>query len=154
MEAQAREGWLLEHVGQWSSIRMTFQKGEPATYRYVIDAQVSPRPDYLATYQDAGWQHLGRMASAYVWRRRYDDLRPEAFTDAETVRARSQRFVGAVAVAGSVLALGGLAMLLAAFFADVSAGHANQMLAAGILFEAMAVTLAFVAVRIRRRRDR
>jgi len=66
LEAQAREGWLLEHVGQWSSIRMTFQKGEPATYRYVIDAQVSPRPDYLATYQDAGWQHLGRMASAHV----------------------------------------------------------------------------------------
>jgi len=154
LEAQAREGWLLEHVGQWSSILMTFQKGEPATYRYVIDAQVSPRPDYLATYEDAGWQHLGRMASAYVWRRSYDDQRPEAFTDAETVRARSQRFVGAVAVAGSVLAVGGLAMLLASFFADLSAGDANQMLAAGILFEAMAVALVFVARRIRRQRDR
>jgi len=120
----------------------------------VIDAQVSPRPDYLATYEDAGWQHLGRMASAYVWRRSYDDQRPEAFTDAETVRARSQRFVGAVAVAGSVLAVGGLAMLLASFFADLSAGDANQMLAAGILFEAMAVALVFVARRIRRQRDR
>jgi len=154
LEAQAHEGWQLEHVGQWSSILMTFQKGEPATYRYVIDAQVSPRPDYLATYQDAGWEHLGRMASAHVWRRRYDDLRPEAFTDAETVRARSQRFVGAVAVAASVLALGGLAMLLASFFADLSAGDANQMLAAGILFASMAVLLIFVAVRIWRQRDR
>jgi len=70
------------------------------------------------------------------------------------VRARSQRFVGAVAVAGSVLALGGLAMLLASFLADLSAGDANQMLVAGILFEAMAVALAFVAVRIRRQRIR
>jgi hypothetical protein len=154
LETQAHEGWRLEHVGQWSSILMTFQKGEPATYRYVIDAQVSPRPDYLATYQDAGWEHLGRMASAHVWRRRYDDLRPEAFTDAETVRARSQRFVGAVTVAASVLALGGLAMLLASFFADLSAGDANQMLAAGILFASMAVLLIFVAVRIWRQRDR
>ena len=94
------------------------------------------------------------MASAYVWRRRYDDQRPEAFTDAETVRARSQRFVGAVAVAGSVLGLGGLAMLLGSSMADLSESDANQMLAAGILFEAMAVTLAFVAVRIRRQRDR
>ena len=25
LEAQARDGWLCEHVGQWSSIRMTFR---------------------------------------------------------------------------------------------------------------------------------
>jgi len=154
LEAQARVGWLLEHVGQLGSVLMTFQNGDPATYRYVIDAQISPRPDYIATYQDAGWEHLGRMASAHVWRRRYQDVRSEAFTDDESIRDRSRRFVGAVSVSIAIFVVGALAMILAGAFADVSAGDAKQLLAAGAVFAAMAVLLAAVAVRIRRQRDR
>jgi hypothetical protein len=154
LEAQAREGWLCERVGQWSSIRMTFQKGEPAKYRYVADMQVRPRPDYRSTYEDAGWEYVGRMASEWLWRRRYEGARPEAFTDAETVRARTRGFAGAAGIAAGVMAAGGLAALLAWRFADMSAGDARQMLAAGILFEAIAVAIALAALRIRAQRER
>ena len=153
LEAQAREGWLCEHVGQWSSIRMTFERGEPATYRYVADVQVHPRPDYLSTYQDAGWERVGQMASETLWRRRYDGARPEAFTDAASKGARTRGFAGAAGVAAGVMAVGGLAALWAWRYADVSTGDARQMLAAGIVFEAVAVAIAIVALRIRRRAE-
>lgn len=154
LEAQARQGWLLERVGQWSSILMTFQRGAPSAIRYVIDVQVSPRPDYLATFQDAGWQHLGRMASAHVWRRYYNGARPEAFTDAETIRARSQRFVAAARVSLVLFVAGAMAMLLAGAFADLGSSDATQMTIAGAFFALIALLLAAAMVRIRRRRDR
>jgi len=154
LEAQAREGWLCEHVGQWSSIRMTFQKGEPASYRYVADVQVRPRADYLSTYQDAGWERVGQMASETLWRRRYEGARPEAFSDEASKGARTRGFAVAAAVGAGVMALGGLAALWAWRYADLSTGDANQMLAAGIVFEAVAVAIAIVALRIRRRTER
>jgi hypothetical protein len=154
LEAQARDGWLCEHVGQWSSIRMTFRKGEPATYRYVADVQVRPRPDYVATYEDAGWERVGQMASETLWRRKYDGARPEAFTDVASERARTRGFAGAAGIAAGVMAVGGLATLWAWRYADISSGDARQMLAAGIVFEAVAVAIALVALRIRAKRER
>src|SRR5665648_303672 len=87
-----RHGQVLGRVGQCSSIRMTLQDGGPATYRYVVDVQGRPRLDYLTTYQDFGWEHLGRTSNIHLWRRAYDGARPEAFTDADSLRARSRRF--------------------------------------------------------------
>lgn len=153
LEAQAREGWLCERVGQWSSIRMTLQKGEAAKYRYVIDMQVRPRPDYRSTYEDAGWEYVGQMASSWLWRRKYEGARPEAFTDAETVRARTDRFSSAAWVPVGIFVVGGLAALWAWRYADMSSGDARQMLAAGIVFEAIAVAIAYAALRIRAKRE-
>jgi hypothetical protein len=154
LEAQAREGWFCERVGQWSSIRMTFQKGEPAKYRYVADVQVHPRPDYLSTYEDAGWERVGQMASETLWRRKYEGERPEAFTDDASERARTLGFAGAAGIAAGVMAVGGLAALWASRYADMRSGDARQMLAAGIVFEAIAVAIAYAALRIRAKRER
>ncbi len=154
LEAQARDGWLCERVGQWSSIRMTFRKGEPAKYRYVADVQVHPRPDYQSTYKDAGWERVGQMASETLWRRKYEGERPEAFTDGASERARTHGFAGAAGIAAGVMAVGGLAALWAWRYADMSSRDARQMLVAGIVFEAMAASIAIAALRIRIKRER
>src|SRR5665648_849607 len=65
-----RHGQVLGRVGQCSVFRMTLEDGGPATYRYVVDVQGRPRPDYLTTYQDFGWEHLGRTSNIHLWRRR------------------------------------------------------------------------------------
>lgn len=156
LEGKARDGWILDHIGQWSSLKMTFRKGEPSTYRYVADMQVKTRPDYYAMYEDAGWEFVGRMASLNLWRRAYTGARPDAFTDEATVRARSNRFFGAVLTSIAVMAVGSAALLLAGYgyLGDMSAGDATQMKVAGAVFGAMALVLVPVAIRIKQRKDR
>ena len=156
LEGKAKDGWILDRIGQWSSLLMTFRQGKPATYRYVADAQVRTRPDYYTTYEDAGWEFVGRMASLNLWRRAYTGVRPNAFTDAPTVRARSNRFVGAVITSIAVMGVGSAAALLAGFgvFGDMSSGDATQMKVAGCIFGAAALLMVPVSVHIRRRRDR
>ena len=153
-EKQAREGWVPEKVGQWSSVRMTLTKKKRSRFRYAADMQVRPRKDYGALWEDAGWEFVGRMASLMLWRRRFSGKRPEAFTDAETVRGRSTRFVWAVVVSALVFAAGGASMLLAWRFADLGTGDSRQILAAGVLFSAAAVVLTAVAIWMARKRER
>jgi hypothetical protein len=152
-EAQAREGWAPEKVGQWSSIRMTFRKGKGSRYRYAADMQVRPRKDYRALWEDAGWEFVGRMASLMLWRKRYRGKRPEAFTDAASIEGRSNRFVWAVVTSALVFAAGGLALLLAWRFGDLGTGDSRQVLAAGILFSIAAAALAVVAFWMGRKRE-
>jgi hypothetical protein len=49
LEKMAAEGWQTGRFWQWSSIYLTFTKGEPKKYRFVYDPQVSPRKDYVTT---------------------------------------------------------------------------------------------------------
>jgi hypothetical protein len=153
-EAQAREGWAPEKVGQWSSLRMALTQGKRSRFRYAADMQVRPRKDYRALWEDAGWEYVGRMASLMLWRKRYRGKRPEAFTDAASVEGRSHRFVWAVVVSALVFAAGGAALLFAWGFANLSTADSRQVFAAGILFSVAAAVLAVVAVHIGRHRER
>ncbi len=55
---------------------MNFVKEKPKKYRYVIDMQAFPKKDYKLTYQEFGWEFVGQMASAFVWRKEYAKERP------------------------------------------------------------------------------
>ena len=98
LEDLALQGWHMDKIGQWSSMRMTFRRGEPKRYRYVYDMQVSPKHDYKATYEQFGWEFVGQMASAYIWRKEYAQERPESFSDRESVEKRNNRVVAAASV--------------------------------------------------------
>ena len=63
LETLAKQGWNLQRIRQWDSIRMTFHKTEPKQYRYVFDLNAFPKKDYKATYQQFGWEFMGQMAS-------------------------------------------------------------------------------------------
>ena len=154
LEGQARHGRVLARVRQWSSIRMALPEGEPATYRYVVDLQARVRPDYLTTYQDFGWEHVGQMSNVVVWRRAYDGARPEAFTDSESLRARSRRFQISIAAVAVLCAIGALVEVAVGFFADLSDGGNTEHLASGGVAAVMAVALGLVARRIGRASDR
>jgi len=95
-EDLAEKGWHPQNVGQWSSIAMTFGKGEATKYRYVFDMQSSVKKDYKLTYEEFGWEFVGQMASSFLWRKQYSGERPESFSDEENLVNRSKRFVWAV----------------------------------------------------------
>lgn len=132
-EQRAAEGLVADRLRQWSSIRMLLTRRQPATYRYVVDAQPAPRSDYRATYEDLGWQHIGQMASIHVWRRAYTGKRPEAFTDQASTTGRSLRFALAAGIAAVMLLLVAAVLAIVAVAADPSASDRLQLwLAAGL----------------------
>lgn len=117
-EQLAEKGWHPVNVGQWSSIAMRFSLNEPKKYRYVVDMQAFPKKEYKQMYEEFGWEFVGQMASMMVWRREYENERPESFSDAPSRKARNKRFISAVAVSFIMFLVGALASLGAFIFTN------------------------------------
>ena len=135
---------------------MTFRKGEPKKYRFVYDPQVSPRKEYIATYEQFGWEYLGRMASAHIWRMEYDDKRPEAFSDhASNVKRNRSNFV-AVSVSFIIFLVTVLVIgILLLFFTDsLSEMDRLQVIIADGVFSAIAIVLGVVMIILKRNESR
>ena len=67
LERMAAKGWHIDSIRQWSSILMTFKRSEPEKYRFVYDPQVSPRKEYIATYEQFGWEYVGGWLDFNWW---------------------------------------------------------------------------------------
>ena len=153
-EELAAEGWHPVKVGQWSSIAMRFAKGETKKYRYVVDMQPFPKKEYRQTYEDFGWEFVGQMASAMVWRREYENVRPESFSDVQSRRGRGRRFIGAASVSFFIFLLGGIGFGLGAIFAQLSSPDRLQFgLAAGFLL-VLAALMSVVLLKMRMSMDK
>lgn len=148
LERMAAEGWHIDRIRQWDSVFMTFQRGKPKNYRFVYDLQFSPRQEYIATYQQFGWEHLGRMASAHIWRMEYEGERPQAFSDQEGLVDRNRRNLIAVSVSFFIFLAAVIAIGLALGFASdsLSAGDRTQLIIAGIFFGMILFALGYIMV--------
>jgi hypothetical protein len=153
LEDMAAKGWHIKRVREWSSIIMIFIKDEPKKYRFVYDVHPIIGKDYISTYEQFGWENLGRMASVNIWRMEYKDYRPEAFTDKDSIAGRNNRTVAAVSVSFSIFLLAAIAMSLALiFFSDMLLANDRMQLIIGAIFFAMlAVILGFVMLYIYKR---
>ena len=156
LERMAAEGWHINRFRQWSSIVMTFRRGEPKRYRFVYDPQVSPRKEYIATYEQFGWEYLGRMASAHFWRMEYEGERPEAFSDKESIVRRNKRTIAAVSVSFSIFLITVLVVgILLLFFADsLSEIDRTQVVVAEGFFGVITIALGTVMVFLRKNESR
>jgi hypothetical protein len=120
LERMASKGWHIDHFRQWNSIIMTLRRDEPKKYRFVYDPQVSPRKEYILTYEQFGWKYLGRMASAHFWRMEYEGKRPEAFSDQESIVRRNRRNIAAASVSFTIFLIAVLTVgILLLFFPDM-----------------------------------
>jgi hypothetical protein len=152
LEQMAAKGWHIDRIRQWSSMLMTFRRGEPKKYRFIYDPQVSPRKDYISTYEQFGWEYLGRMASAHIWREEYEDQRPESFSDQESLVKRNRRNIAAVSVSFTIFLLTTLAVgVLLLFFTDTLAGADRiQVIIADVLSAIITIALGMVMVLLRK----
>ncbi len=153
-EGLAAKGWHPVKVGQWSSLVMRFKKAEPKKYRYVVDMQPFPRNEYKQTYKDFGWEFVGQMASAYVWRREYEGARPESFSDKDSVKGRNRRFVGAVSVSFILFLLGGIGSAAGLIFGNNDPIDQMQFGIMSALCFAAAAALGLVMRKMRKNIDK
>lgn len=153
-EDLAAGGWHPEKVGQWNSLVMHFKKGQPKKYRYVIDMQPFPKTEYKQTYQDFGWEFVGQMASAFVWRREYEGTRPESFSDKDSVKARNRRFLGAVSVSFIMFLVGTLGFTVGLIFGKNDVIDTLQFAIAAVVSFAATILLGLVMKKIRKNIER
>lgn len=149
-EDLAAKGWHPQKVGQWNSLLMHFIKGEPRQYRYVVDMQSFPGKSYKQTYKDFGWEFVGQMASAYVWRREYKGARPESFSDSDSRKGRNRRFIGAASVSFVIFLLGGAAFAAGAVFSGLEPSDKLQFSIASVLFFALAIAIGLAMRKMKR----
>ena len=156
LESMAAKGWHLSRFRQWSSVIMIFTKGEPKKYRFVYDLQVSPRQDYFSTYEEFGWDYLGRMASAHIWRMQYEKERPEAFSDNESLVKRSQRSIAAVSVSFFIFLITVIVVGLLLLFSGDTLSETNRthVIIAESVFGLVTIALGAVMVILRRNESR
>lgn len=152
LERMAAEGWHINRFRQWSSVILTFKRGNPKRYRYVYDLQVSPRKEYIPTYEQFGWEYLGRMASAHFWRMEYEGERPEAFSDRESVVRRNRRTIAAVSVSFIIFLITVLTIgILLLFFTDaLSNTDRTQLIIAEGFFGVIMIMLGVVMLFLRK----
>ena len=153
-EELAATGWHPVTVGQWSSIAMRFEKSEPRKYRYVVDAQPTPKKDYKQSFVEFGWEYVGQMASMFVWRKEYTDVRPESFSDAPSREERNKRFFSAITVAFTITLVGTLAFAAGAIFSDLTSSDRLQFGIAAVLFFLIAILLGLVMGKVHKNIDR
>lgn len=115
LETLAMEGWTIDKIKQWDSLRMVFHRSSPQKYRYVFDLNAFAKKDYFTTYQQFGWEYMGQMASCYIWRQPYTDERPESFSDIESLRQRNRRVFWGVFFSFA-MAIVSICLLLIGFF--------------------------------------
>ena len=122
---------------------MTFLRDKPKKYRFIYDPQVSPRKEYIATYEQFGWEYLGCMASAHIWRMEYEGERPQAFSDREGLVDRNRRNLIALSVSFFIFLAAVVAIGLSLVFASdsLTAGDRTQMIIAAIFFALIALAL-------------
>jgi hypothetical protein len=156
LEQMADKGWHLDKIGQWSSILMVFRRGEPGKYRFVYDPQVSHRPEYIQTYEQFGWEFLGRMASAHIWRMKYRDERPDAFSDPESLVKRNRYNLATVSVSFTIFLITTLAAGISlGFFSDsLSTGDRVQVIIAEVFFGLITAAMGIVMIILRKNERR
>jgi len=91
LEGLAKDGWNMDKLGRFGAFKIKLHQTEPKTYRYVFDLNVYPKKDYRQTYEQFGWEYVGRMSNCFIWRKAYTELRPESFSDRNSRIQRNKR---------------------------------------------------------------
>jgi hypothetical protein len=152
LENMALQGWKVEKIGQWSSLRMVFIKSAPKKYRFVYDVNSFPTEEYKSIYEQFGWEYVGQMASANIWRQEYTIKRPESFSDMESMEKRNKKVITAVKINFVFFLVAAIAFLVAASIKPSSMSYSDivQFFIAGGLMLIIATYLGSVIYQIRK----
>ncbi|MDR2606590.1 MAG: DUF2812 domain-containing protein [Oscillospiraceae bacterium] len=156
MERYALDGWTVDKLHRYNSLFITLRKTEPKKYRYVFDLNIHPTTDYHRIYEQFGWEFVGQMSSCFIWRKEYADIRPESFTDSDSLVRRNMRVRNAVAAGMFAAIIGAIAGCVGLRFV-IASGIAGDIASVSglILFSAaFAAYLGWVVHTINKNRYR
>jgi hypothetical protein len=90
LEEKEREEWNLSKVDY--ILRFRFEKGESRKMRYCVDYQNSVEDNYFELFKEDGWVLVDeKIAPWYIWRKSYEDERPNIYTDTKSLIERNNR---------------------------------------------------------------
>lgn len=81
LEEMAAEGYQLRNIGEMGLFYFPFEQSPKLKSKYVVDISALPKVMYMETLLKKDWEYLGKTGNCYIWRKNYDDVRPEDFTD-------------------------------------------------------------------------
>ena len=90
LEAKEAQGWHAVS-GSGIGVKYCFVRGVPRKVRYCADYQNKVTAEYERLFNDAGWELLYKTQGWYIWRKNYDEERPEIYYDVESAIDRNQR---------------------------------------------------------------
>lgn len=91
LEEMEQDGWNLIKV-DFNYLRFKFEKGEYRKIRYCVDYQNRVDDNYFGILKEDGWELVGdRSIPWYMWRKSYDNERPNIYTDAKSLIERNNR---------------------------------------------------------------
>ena len=102
LEQQASNGKMLKPVGESGFLFYEFYDAAPTKCKYVVDVSALPKALYIETLINDNWEYLGRTLNCYVWRKCYEQERPNDFSDKECKRKHCLRMGLGFAVAALV----------------------------------------------------
>ena len=98
LEEKEIEGWHLLKADV-AYIRFKFEKGESRKVRYCIDYQLNVQNNYFELFKEDGWELMGeKFVPWYIWRKPYDDERPDIYTDTKSLIERNNRQLKTVGI--------------------------------------------------------
>lgn len=95
LEGMAAEGWRLIRA-RYACSRFVFERQAPAKVRYCVDYQEKEKPEYLTLLRDAGWRLEYKGSGWYIWSKAYADVKPELFTDVDSLIRRNNMILGSL----------------------------------------------------------
>ncbi len=96
LEEMEKDGWNLIKV-DFAQIRFSFKKGESRKMRYCWDYPAIPGDNYFELFKEDGWESMdNKMGPWFIWRKPYEDERPNIYTDTRSLIEKNNRQIRTV----------------------------------------------------------
>lgn len=106
-------GWNTEKVENWleemekkglnlikvdfAQYRYTFKKGKVRKMRYCFDYPAYVKDNYFEIFSEDGWESMdNKMGPWFIWRKPYEDERPNIYTDTKSLIEKTGRQIRTV----------------------------------------------------------
>ena len=111
LEEMEKKGWNLIKIDLFQT-RFTFKKGKSRKMRYCWDYPNYTGDNYFEIFKEDGWESMdNKMGPWFIWRKPYDDERPNIYTDKKSLIEKNNRQIRTV-IFGVVVTLILLAIVL------------------------------------------
>ncbi len=100
LEQMEAKGLRLDKVTGIGT-RFHFTEAEPKKVRYCIDFQEKLNREYIDLVHDDGWELIPMGSGWYVFRKEYDEERPNLYTDLDSLLVRNKKLFSVI-LAGSI----------------------------------------------------
>ena len=133
LEEMELDGWNLISVG-FAYIVFKFEKGESRKMSYCVDYQINVGNNYFELFKEDGWELTDdKIIPWYIWRKPYENEKPDIYTDTKSLIERNNRLLKTV----------GILVLLEIFiFYRTSVGGSDEI--KSIMMILISLTLVFI----------